>query len=262
MLFDTHTHYDDEAFDEDREPLLTSLPAHGIAKVINAGATLASNEKTIRLMQEYPFLYGAIGIHPEGVKELNEEKYEWLKEQCGLEKAVAVGEIGLDYYWDEPEKELQKYWFNRQLKLAKEMNLPVIIHSREAAKDTIDMLRQEWTETMTGVIHCYSYTKESAQIFLEMGFYFGIGGVITFKNARKLKEAAAYIPIDKILLETDCPYLAPVPYRGKRNSSLYLPGVVQELAAVKGITPREVEEVTMENAYRLFTKVPRLGTER
>lgn len=262
MLFDTHTHYDDEAFDEDREQLLTSLPAQGITKVINAGATLASNEKTIQLLRQYPFIYGAAGIHPEGVKELNEEKYQWLKEQCGLEKIVAVGEIGLDYYWDEPEKELQKYWFRRQLKLAKEVNLPVIIHSREAAKDTLDILQEEWTETMTGVIHCYSYTKESAEIFLKMGFYFGIGGVITFKNARKLKEAAAYIPMDKILLETDCPYLAPVPYRGKRNSSLYLPCVAGELAAVKGITTQEVEELTLENAHRLFTRIPRPGTER
>lgn len=262
MLFDTHAHYDDEAFDQDREQLLASLPVHGITKVINAGATISSNERTIQLMREYPIVYGAIGIHPEGVKDLNEENYEWLKEQCSLEKAVAVGEIGLDYYWDEPEKELQRYWFRRQLKLAKEVNLPVIIHSREAAKDTIDILQEEWTDAMTGVIHCYSYTKESAEIFLRMGFYFGIGGVITFKNARKLKEAAAYIPMDKILLETDCPYLAPVPNRGRRNSSLNLPWVVQELAAVKGITPQEVEELTMENAHRLFTKVPRSGTER
>lgn len=256
MIFDTHAHYDDEAFDEDREELLASLPARGIGKVINIGASLQSTKTTVELTQRYPFLYAAVGVHPEGVTELTEESMDWLKELCKLDKTVAIGEIGLDYYWDEPEREIQKQWFRRQLQLAREVKLPVVIHSREAAKDTIDIMKEEHSEEIGGVIHCYSYTKESAKTFLDMGFSFGIGGVLTFKNAKKLKEAVEYIPMDRILLETDCPYLAPVPYRGKRNSSLYLPHVVEELAAIKGILREEVERITMENALRVFPKIP------
>ena len=161
----------------------------------------------------------------------------------------------MDYYWDEPDREIQKHWFRRLLQLAKEVNLPVVIHSREAAKDTIDIMKEEHSEEIGGVIHCYSYTKESAKIFLDMGFVFGIGGVVTFKNAKKLKESVEYIPMDSILLETDCPYLAPVPYRCKRNSSLYLPHVVEEIAAIKGISTEDVERITMENALRVFPKL-------
>ena len=256
MIFDTHAHYDDEAFEEDREELLLSLPAQGIGKVINIGASLQSTKTTVELAQRYPFLYAAVGVHPEGVTELTEESMDWLKELCKLEKTVAIGEIGLDYYWDEPERDLQKQWFRRQLQLAKEVKLPVVIHSREAAKDTIDIMKEEHSEEIGGVIHCYSYTKESARTFLDMGFSFGIGGVLTFKNAKKLKEAVEYIPMDRILLETDCPYLAPVPHRGKRNSSLFLPYVVEELASIKGISREEVERITMENALRVFTKIP------
>lgn len=252
MIFETHAHYDDESFDEDRQELLESLAANNISHVINIGATLSSVKKTIELMAKYPFVYGAIGIHPEGVGELTEESFAWLKEQCSLEKAVAVGEIGLDYYWKEPEREIQKHWFVRQLQLAKEVQLPVVIHSRDAAKDTIDIMKQEKAEETGGVVHCFSYTKETARIFLDMGFYMGIGGVITFKNAQKLKEALNYIPMDRVLLETDSPYLAPVPYRGKRNTSLNLPYIMEEIAAIKGITKEAVEEITMENAKRLF----------
>lgn len=252
MIFETHAHYDDESFDEDRQELLESLAANNISHVINIGATLSSVKKTIELMAKYPFVYGAIGIHPEGAGELTEESLGWLKEQCSLEKAVAVGEIGLDYYWKEPEREIQKHWFVRQLQLAKEVQLPVVIHSRDAAKDTIDIMKQEKAEETGGVVHCFSYTKETARIFLDMGFYMGIGGVITFKNAQKLKEALNYIPMDRVLLETDSPYLAPVPYRGKRNTSLNLPYIMEEIAAIKGITKEAVEEITMENAKRLF----------
>ena len=235
MIFDTHTHYDDEAFNEDRDQLLSSMAAQGIGKIINIGATLKSTGTTVELMQQYPFIYGAVGVHPEGVAELTEDSIRWIQELCKHNKTVAIGEIGLDYYWDEPDRDIQKHWFRRQLQLAKEVKLPVVIHSREAAKDTIDIMKEEHSEEIGGVIHCYSYTKESAKIFLDMGFTFGIGGVITFKNAKKLKEAVEYIPMEAILLETDCPYLAPVPYRGKRNCSLYLPHVVEEIAIIKGI---------------------------
>lgn len=255
MIFDTHAHYDDEAFNEDRDVILSDLQLQGIEKIINIGATIESTGATVELMQKYPFIYGAVGVHPEGVTEMTDESMDWLKELCRYNKTVAVGEIGLDYYWDEPEREIQKYWFRRQLQLAKEEKLPVVIHSRDAAKDTIDIMKEEHSEQTGGVIHCYSYSKETAKIFLDMGFVFGIGGVITFKNAKKLKEAVEYIPMDAILLETDCPYLAPEPYRGKRNNSMYLSHVVAKIAEIKGISTDKVEQITMENAIRVFPKL-------
>lgn len=254
MIFETHAHYDDEAFDEDREELLTSLREHGINQVINIGASLENCRKTLELMGKYPFVYGAIGVHPSETGELNDENFAWLKEQCAVDKVVAVGEIGLDYYWKEPEPDIQKKWFERQLEMAREVELPVIIHSRDAAKDTLDTMRALRAEEMGGVIHCFSYTKEIAREYLEMGYYFGIGGVVTFQNAKKLKEAVQYIPMDRILLETDSPYLAPEPHRGSRNSSLNLPYVAQEIAVLKNISYEEVVDITSKNAERLFMK--------
>ncbi len=252
QIFDTHAHYDDEAFDEDREELLKSLPEHGITKVVNVGASLASCRRTINLMNRYEYIYGAIGIHPNETGELTEESFEWLRQQCRSEKCVAVGEIGLDFYWDEPEREIQKEWFVRQLNLAGEIKKPVIIHSRDAAKDTVDIMTAEKAGEIGGVIHCYSYTKETAKIFLDMGFFIGIGGVLTFKNARKLKEAVEYIPLERIVLETDCPYLAPVPNRGKRNSSLNIPYVISVLAELKGVDEETVRQAAWENAHELY----------
>lgn len=251
-IFDTHAHYDDEAFDEDRDALLAELPENGIARVVNVGASLASCGRTIELMNRYDYIYGAIGVHPSETAELNDDAFEWLRQQCRLEKCVAVGEIGLDYYWDEPDRELQKEWFRRQLNLARELAKPVIIHSRDAAKDTVDLMTEEHAEEIGGVIHCYSYTKETAEVFLKMGFYFGIGGVLTFKNAKKLKEAVAYIPLDRIVLETDCPYLAPEPNRGKRNSSLNIPYVVKALAEIKGVEEETVRKAAWENAHKMY----------
>lgn len=256
MIFESHAHYDDEAFDEDRDALLTSLPENGIPYVINVGANIETSKNTIALTEKYPHVYGAVGVHPSDTAELNEENFAWLKEQCNLEKIVAVGEIGLDYYWDEPDRDTQKIWFRKQLQLARETKLPVIIHSRDAAKDTIDIMKEEHAENIGGVIHCFSYTKESAKIFLDMGFYIGIGGVLTFNNAKKLREAVKTIPMDRILLETDCPYLAPVPNRGKRNTSLNIPYVVKALAEIKGISEQEVEDITMSSAKNLFRVLP------
>ncbi len=251
-IFDTHAHYDDEAFDEDREELLASLPKQGIARVVNVGSSLAFCKRTIELMNKYDYIYGAIGVHPSESAELNEENFKWLMEQCGHKKCVAVGEIGLDYYWDEPDREIQKKWFVRQLDLARKVQLPVVIHSRDAAKETADIMLAERAGEIGGVVHCYSYTKEMAKTFLDMGFYFGIGGVLTFKNAKKLKEAVEYIPLERIVLETDCPYLAPEPNRGKRNSSLNLPYVVSTMAQIKGISEEEVRKVTWENGISLY----------
>lgn len=252
MIFESHAHYDDDAFDEDREALLESLHSNGIGYVVNIGASIQTTKNTIALMEEYSFIYGAVGVHPSGTDELNEENYTWLKEQCELPKVVAVGEIGLDYYWDEPDRKVQKKWFRKQMQMAREVNLPIVVHSRDAAKDTLDMMKDAKAEEIGGVIHCFSYTKESAREFLNMDFSFGIGGVVTFNNAKKLKEAVEYIPIEKILLETDSPYLAPVPYRGKRNSSLNIPFIAQEIAAIKGITYDEVVAITSKNAKELF----------
>lgn len=252
MIFESHAHYDDEAFAEDRDALLGSLQQNGIGYVINVGASIATTAGAIALAEKYPFIYAAAGVHPSDTGELNEENYLWLRQQCEHPKVVAVGEIGLDYYWDEPERETQKQWFRRQLQLAGESRLPVIIHSRDAAKDTLDIIKAEHNESLRGVIHCYSYTKETAKEYLDMGYYFGIGGVVTFNNAKKLREAVEYIPIEHILLETDSPYLAPVPYRGKRNSSLNLPLVAKEIAQIKGIDYDEVVAITEHNAKKIF----------
>ena len=252
MIFDTHAHYDDEQFDEDREELLNSMQTHGVEAVTNIGSSLAASRRTIGLTEKYPFVYGAIGVHPNEVGELEEDGIAWLKEMCALPKIVAVGEIGLDYYWDEPGHDIQKKWFELQLELAREVKLPVVIHSRDAAKDTLDMMKALHAEKIGGVIHCFSYTKEMAREYLNMGFYLGIGGVVTFKNAKKLKEVVEYMPMEQMVLETDCPYLSPVPNRGKRNSSLNLPYVVEEVARIKGISEDEVIEITNRNAKTMY----------
>jgi TatD DNase family protein len=252
MIFDTHAHYDDEAFEEDRDELLNSLFHQGIEAVTNVGASIKTSQNTMKLIDQYSNVYGAIGVHPNETAELNEEKIAWLKEQSSHSKVVAIGEIGLDYYWDEPDRDTQKKWFIRQLALAREVNLPIIIHSRDAAKDTLDIMKAERSQELGGVIHCFSYGKEMAREYLNMGFYLGIGGVLTFKNAKKLKEVVEYMPIEQLVLETDCPYLAPVPNRGKRNSSLNLSYVVAEISSIKNIPQEEVIRITNENARNMY----------
>lgn len=257
MIFETHAHYDDEAFDNDREELLASLPAGGVGTVINVGAGMATTRSSLALAERYPFVYAAVGVHPDEVEELSEDCMEELRGYCRREKTVAVGEIGLDYYWhkEEEHRKLQQYWFRRQLALAREEGLPFIIHSREAAADTFAILKEERAGEIGGVMHCYSYSAEQAREYVKMGLYIGVGGVVTFKNARKLKEAVEAVPLDRILLETDCPYMAPVPYRGKRNCSLYLSHVAAAVAGLKGVSAEAVREMTEENAKRLFGKV-------
>lgn len=253
-IFDTHAHYDDKAFDEDRDILLSSMQQEiNIEKIVNVGASIKSCKSTIALTERYPFIYGAIGVHPEDVAHITEEDIMWLKEKSQLEKIVAIGEIGLDYYWDEVPKEVQQKWFDRQLELAKEVKLPVIIHSRDAAQDTRDMLLSaDAKNQLNGIIHCYSYSKESARDYLNMGFYFGIGGVVTFKNAKKVKEAVSYIPLENLVLETDCPYLAPTPNRGERNSSLNIPYIAKEIAEIKGVSYEKVLDETYQNANMVY----------
>ena len=254
-IFDTHAHYDDEDFDADRYELLESMKEHGVGTIVNIGASMRSCKTTLALAEKYPFVYGALGVHPSDCGTMTEEDIQWIKANAANEKIVAIGEIGLDYYWDNVERDVQKKWFVRQLEIAKETDLPVIIHSRDAAQDTLEIMKAEHKDTTGGVIHCFSYGVEMAREYLNMDYFIGVGGVLTFKNGKKLKEVVEYAPMDKLVLETDCPYLAPVPYRGKRNSSLYLTHVVEEMAAIKGMSVEEVIRVTAENAKRLYRLV-------
>lgn len=252
MIFDTHTHYDDENFDEDREELLGKMKENGVGTIVDVAASFGSLDKVAKIVAAYPYVYGAMGIHPNNVTELDEEKFETLYKYACFPKIVAIGEIGLDYYWNKGEKSIQKYWFQRQLELARELDKPVIIHSRDAAADTLEIMEGAYEKGITGVIHCFSGSVEMAREYRKMGYYLGIGGVITFKNGKKLKEVVEDTDLEGLVLETDCPYLAPVPFRGKRNSSLYLPYVVTAIAQIKGISEQEVIAVTEKNARTLY----------
>lgn len=251
MIFETHAHYDDEQFDTNRDELLNSMKAGGIGTIVNVGSSLASSQTSICLAEKYPFIYAAVGVHPDHAGEMDEARFRELSDLCEKDKVVAVGEIGLDYYWDEAPREVQKEWFIRQLDLAREKKLPVIIHSRDAAADTMEIMKKH-AEGLKGVIHCFSYSRELAREYVKMGFFIGVGGVVTFKNGRRLKEVAEDIPLTSIVLETDCPYLAPVPNRGKRNSSLNLPYVAEEIARLKNVSYDEVVEQTEKNARILY----------
>lgn len=252
MIVDSHAHLDDKAFDEDREVLIEKLKENGISAVMNISAGLTSAKTSLELAKKYDFIYTSIGVHPCETEELTEDNFTQLITYLSEEKVKAIGEIGLDYYWKEPEKEIQEYWFRKQLQLAREKKLPIIIHSREAAADTYRIMKEEKADQLEGVIHCYSYTKETARDYLNWNYYFGIGGVVTFQNAKKLKEVVEYIPLSNILLETDSPYLAPIPYRGKRNSPLNLNLIADEIAKIKGITTEEVIRTTTENSKKLY----------
>lgn len=252
MIFDTHAHYDDDKFDEDREELLNSMRRHRVGTIVNVGSTIESNAVVCQLVEKYQDVYGAIGVHPNEVGELNEEKFAWIGDLLDKDKILALGEIGLDYYYDEPDPAVQKIWFERQLELARQKEKPVIIHSRDAAKDTLDMMKTLHAGDIGGVIHCFSYSVEMAREYLNMGYFLGIGGVVTFPNAKKLKDVVAYMPIEQLVLETDCPYLSPVPNRGKRNSSMNLTYVIEEIANIKKMSVEEVECITEENAKRLY----------
>jgi len=261
MIIDTHAHMDDEAFDEDRSELLSNIPKEGVEIVVNASADIEECKKTIRLTQEYSYIYGMLGVHPDVIECLNDESLKWMEDEINAlnvtkgGKIVAVGEIGLDYYGegkDDDNKALQKKWFVAQLELARRTAMPVNIHSRDAAKDTLDILRDVNAGEIGGIIHCYSYSVETAREFLNMDFNFGIGGVLTFKNARKLVEAVEYIPIDHLVLETDAPYLSPMPFRGQRNDSRNIKYVVSKMAEIKGISEEEVLRITNENAKRIY----------
>lgn len=266
MIFDTHAHYDDPRFDADRDALLSSMASRGIGHIINVGAEMNGCRNTVSLVAAYPFLYGAVGVHPDGADTFDEACLNEIRELSFRKRIVAIGEIGLDYaYLDEVSveeaawiKQEQKRCFTMQLALAAERKLPVIIHSRDAAADTMAILK-EYTERAKsegsfrgGIIHCYAYSPEMAEEYVSMGYLLGIGGVVTFKNAKKLPEVVERIPLSSLVLETDSPYLAPVPHRGERNDSTFLPLVVSKIAQLKGVSEEEVIRVTEDNANRLI----------
>lgn len=258
MIFESHAHYDDRQFDVDRETLLENLPFQNVGVIVNVGSDIRSSKESITLAHQYDYIYAAIGVHPDEVDTMKEADMEELSHMAKEDKVVAIGEIGLDYFRKEGDayKSVQKEWFCRQLDLAKEIEKPVIIHSRDAAEDTIQILRDFRKENPQienpGVIHCYSYSPELAKEYVAMGFYIGIGGVITFKNAKKLVETVAQIPLERILVETDSPYLCPEPNRGKRNDSSQIRYVMDRIADIRGIAPEEVEKQTEMNARKMY----------
>lgn len=252
MFFESHAHYDDSRYDKDRDDLLSSLPSYGVDYVINAGIDLYSSEYGTALADRYDFIYAAAGYHPHEVKNLTEEKFEELKELAKHPKVVAVGEIGLDFYYDNSPRQDQRYWFKRQLDWAAETGLPVIIHSREASQECFNMIKA--SDVRRGVIHCFSGSLEMAQDYIKLGFYIGIGGVITYKNAKTLKNVAKNIPLDRILLETDCPYLSPRQVRGQRNDSKNLQFVAEEISKLREIEIENLLSITKNNAKTLFFK--------
>lgn len=252
MIFETHAHYEDDAFDIDRRELLEKLPEQGIEYVVNVSSGVTTVDKVIALAEQYSYIYATAGIHPGDSMNLNEELFEWLRGRAKHPRVVAIGEIGLDYYWDTPDREIQKLWFARQMELARECKLPLVIHSRDAANDTYRMMKEAKADELGAIIHCFGYGVEQARQYLNMGFYLGIGGVVTFTNGKKLKEVVAYAPIEQLVLETDCPYLAPVPHRGERNNSLYLDYVATEIAKIKGMEAEDVIRITNDNAKKLY----------
>ena len=251
MLFDTHAHYDDSQFDIDRYELLASMPENGVGFVVNAGCGVDSTKAGIALSEKYDFVYATAGIHPNQASDMNDAAFLEIEELAKHPKIKAIGEIGLDYYRNRVEKEVQKDAFARQIAIAKRLSLPIVIHRRDACKDTIDILKSEY-EGGGALMHCFSESKETAKILLNMGLMFAIGGTVTFNNNVKTVEAVKYIPLESLVLETDAPYLSPVPMRGKRNSSLNLLHTAQKIAEIKGVSPEVVEEITTENAKRFY----------
>lgn len=253
-IFDTHAHYDDDAFDEDREELLKELKLNGVVGILNCASSYESIEKTYNLTIENDFIYGALGIHPENAGEFNEEVEREIVELISKNnKIIAVGEIGLDYYWEEnPPKEVQREVFRKQMKLAEELKLPVVIHDRDAHGDTLDIIKE--FPKVKGIVHCFSGSSEFAKECIKLGYYIGIGGVVTFKNAKKIVEVVKDIPLDKILVETDAPYMAPTPNRGKRNKSDYIQYIIEQIANIKELDPKEVNMAVNNNFNRLMER--------
>lgn len=252
MLIDSHVHLDDERFDGDRDILINSLKDNKIELVINIGADMNSSMSSIELSKRYDNIYAAIGVHPHSASEMTEKTLDELREMSKEDKVIAIGEIGLDYYYDNSPRDIQRKWFREQLELAKELDLPVIIHSRDATKETYDIIKEAQDGTLRGVLHCFSGSVEVAMEYIKLGFYISIGGTVTFKNARVVREVAEAVPLDKLLIETDCPYLTPEPYRGKRNEPMFVKYVAEKIAEIRGISVEELAKFTNKNTKELF----------
>ena len=250
MIFDTHAHMNDRAFDCDREELLHRLPQEGIGLLMNPGCNLEDSRQSVALAEKYSYIYAAVGSHPDSADEVNEAVIEQYRQLCRHEKVKAIGEIGLDYHYEDIPREIQKKAFMMQLELAQELGLPVIVHERDAHEDGMEIIRS--FPGVTGVFHCYSGSAEMARQLVDLGWYIGFTGVLTFKNARKAIETAESIPLERIVLETDCPYMAPEPFRGKRNSPAYLFRMAEKLAEIRNLPVADIRRITTENGKRLY----------
>jgi TatD DNase family protein len=251
-LIDSHAHYDDERFDKDRHQILQDCISNGVTHIVNAGSNIESSKKSIELAKRYPFVYAAVGVHPHDAIKCDINTIDTLKLLSKADKVVAIGEIGLDYHYDFSPREVQRTWFARQIALARDLKLPIIIHDRESYKDILDIIKSEKANEVGGVFHCFSGSREMAREVLNLGFRIGLGGAITFKNARKPVEVLRYVPLDMLLVETDCPYMAPEPHRGKRNWSGYIKYILEKISEVKKIDYTLAEEATSNNAIHLF----------
>lgn len=252
MLFDTHTHLNAEQYEEDLEEVIERALNSGVSKMMVVGFDRPTIEKAMELIEVYDFLYASVGWHPVDAIDMKEEDLTWIEELSKHPKVVAIGEIGLDYHWDKSPKEIQQEILRKQIRLARKQNLPIIIHNREATEDIMNILKEEKASEVGGIMHCYGGSVETALQCIKMNFYISLGGTVTFKNAKKPKEVAKAISLDHLLIETDCPYLAPHPYRGKRNEPSYVKLVAEQIAELKGVTYEEVAQKTMENAIKLF----------
>lgn len=251
-FIDSHAHLDDERFDQDREELIESLYENGIEAVLNPGADLSSSKAAVLLSDKYPFIYAAVGCHPHDSKFMNDDAMNIFRELAKNKKVIGIGEIGLDYYYDNSDRDTQRTWFREQIRLAKELDLPYIVHDRDAHEDVFKIMKEEHYSGTRGILHCYSSSVEMAREFVKLGFYISIGGPVTFKKARTPKQVAKEIPLDKLLVETDCPYLTPEPFRGKRNEPKYVKYVAEEIAAIKEVSIDVIAEKTKENFRKLF----------
>ncbi|QDX91957.1 TatD family deoxyribonuclease [Brevibacillus laterosporus] len=252
MLFDTHAHLNAEQFDEDRDEVIARARENGVSTIVNVGFNRETIPTTLELAEKYDFIYAVVGWHPQDAINMKEQDLEWLEELTKHPKVVGLGEMGLDYYWDTSPRDVQAEVFRKQIRLARKLQMPIVIHDRDAHQDIIDILREEKAGEVGGIMHCFSGSYELAKMALDMNFYISFGGPLTFKNAKKPKEVAAQIPMDRILIETDCPYLTPHPFRGKRNESAYVKYVAEEMAQIHGLSFEELAKITADNARRLF----------
>jgi TatD DNase family protein len=252
MLFDTHVHLNAEQYNEDLEEVIERAKNEGVSYMVVVGFDRPTIQRAMVLAEEYPFIYACVGWHPVDAIDMTDEDLKWIEELAAHPKVVAIGEMGLDYHWDKSPRDVQQEVFRRQIRLAKKVKLPIVIHNREATADIVEILQQEEAAEVGGIMHCFSGSPEVAKECLKMNFYISLGGPVTFKNAKKPKEVAADVPLDKLLIETDCPYLAPHPYRGKRNEPGYVKLVAEQIAEIKGVSFEEVARITTNNAKKLF----------